>query len=103
MCIQHPVVSQGGVVIWMKEQGSRSNFVATASYPTVSPSILCLVRLICRCHPLTRPIALDISFLFLGHSNHTISHQKMQSIKEQYLHPMLWLSMQGLLQGGEKG
>jgi hypothetical protein len=95
MCIQHPVVSQG-FLIWAKEQGSGSDFVETASYPTVSPSILCLVRLICRYHPLARPAALDISLLFLGHSNREISHQKMQSIKEQCLRLMLWLSTRGL-------
>lgn len=95
MCIQHSVVSHG-VLIWAKEHASGSDFVATASYPTVSPCILCLVRLICRYHPLARPAALDISLLFLGHSNREISHQKMQSIKEQCLRLMLWLSTQGL-------
>ncbi|KAL3817077.1 hypothetical protein ACHAXA_000127 [Cyclostephanos tholiformis] len=95
MCIRHPVVSRG-FMIWAKEHAGGPDFVATASYPTLSTCILCLVRLICRYHPLARPTALDISLLFLGHSNREISHQKMQSIKEQSLRLMLWLSTQGL-------
>jgi hypothetical protein len=95
MCIRHSVISRG-FLIWAREHASGADFVATASYPTLSPCILCLVKLICRHHPLARPTALDVSLLFLGHSNREISHQKMQSIKEQCVRLMLWLSSQGL-------
>ena len=95
MCIQYSVVSQG-VMIWAKELARGSDFVTTASYPTISPCILSLARLICRHHPLTRSAVLDLSLIFMGHSNREISHQKMESIKEQCLRLMLWLSTQGL-------
>lgn len=95
MCIQHTVVAQG-VLIWAKELASGTDFVSTASYPTISPCILSLARLICRYHPLTRPAVLEIALIFMSHSNREISHRKMQSIKEQCLRLMLWLSTQGL-------
>jgi len=95
VCIQHTVVAQG-VLIWAKELASGSDFVTTASYPTISPCILSLTRLICRHHPLTRPAVLEIAMYFMGHSFSEISHRKMQSIKEQCLRLMLWLSTQGL-------
>lgn len=95
MCIQHSVVAQG-VLIWAKERAKGSEFVLTVSYPTISPCILSLARLICRHHPLTRPAVLELSLIFIGHSNREISHQKMQSIKEQCLRLMLCLMTQGL-------
>jgi len=96
LCIQHPAVASG-VVVWMKELASGSEFVSTASYPTISPCILSLARLISIYHPLTRPGVLEISLLFMSHSNREISHRKMESIKEQCLRLMLWLSAQGLV------
>ena len=95
MCIQHAAVSQG-VLIWIKELASGPDFVIDSNYPTISPCILSLARLICRNHPLTRPAILEISLVFMGHSNREISHQKMSSIKEQCVRLMLWLSTQGL-------
>ena len=98
LCIQHAVVSQG-TLVWMRELASGSEFAQTASYPTISPCILSLARLICRHHPLTRPAVLEISLIFLGHTNREISHKKMSSIKEQCIRLMLWLSTQGLALG----
>eukprot|EP00584_Thalassiosira_punctigera_P012740 CAMPEP_0172549052 /NCGR_PEP_ID=MMETSP1067-20121228/18230_1 /TAXON_ID=265564 ORGANISM="Thalassiosira punctigera, Strain Tpunct2005C2" /NCGR_SAMPLE_ID=MMETSP1067 /ASSEMBLY_ACC=CAM_ASM_000444 /LENGTH=138 /DNA_ID=CAMNT_0013336373 /DNA_START=96 /DNA_END=508 /DNA_ORIENTATION=- len=95
MCIRHSVVAQG-VLTWAKELAEKSDFITMVSYPTISPCILSLARLICRYHPLTRPAILDISLVFMGHSNREISHRKMQSIKEQCLRLMLWLTTQGL-------
>eukprot|EP00585_Thalassiosira_rotula_P018387 CAMPEP_0196206326 /NCGR_PEP_ID=MMETSP0912-20130531/7746_1 /TAXON_ID=49265 /ORGANISM="Thalassiosira rotula, Strain GSO102" /LENGTH=440 /DNA_ID=CAMNT_0041480861 /DNA_START=88 /DNA_END=1410 /DNA_ORIENTATION=+ len=95
MCIKHSVVAQG-VLTWAKELSSKSDFVTLVSYPTISPCILSLARLICRHHPLTRTAVLDIALVFMGHSNREISHRKMQSIKEQCLRLMLWLTTQGL-------
>jgi hypothetical protein len=85
--------------VWMRELACGSEFAQTASYPTISPCILSLARLICRHHPLTRPAVLEISLIFLGHTNREISHKKMSSIKEQCIRLMLWLSTQGLALG----
>ena len=95
LCIRHSVVARGAL-IWAKAFASVPDFVSTASYPTITPCILSLARLICRHQPLSRPAVLDISLIFLGHSNREISHRTMQSIKEQSLRLMLWLSTQGL-------
>ena len=95
MCIKHSVISYG-FLIWAKVQSSGVDFVETANYTSVSPCILCLTKLICRYHPLSRPTALEIALIFLGHSNRDISSQKMQSIKEQCLRLLLWLSTQGM-------
>jgi len=95
MCIKYPVIAQGAL-IWAKELASNPDFVTTAAYPTLAPCILCLVRIISLHHPLARPAALELSLIFIGHSNSDISHQKMESIKEQCLRLMLLLSAQGL-------
>lgn len=95
ICIHYSVVAQG-VLIWAKERANGSEFALTVSYPTISPCILSLARLISRHHPLTRPAVLDLSLVFMGHSNRELSHQKMQSIKEQSLRLMLVLMTQGL-------
>jgi hypothetical protein len=89
LCIQYAVVAEGAL-IWAKDLASGSEFVTTAAYPTLSPCILSLARLICIYHPLTRPTVLEVSLIFMGHSNREISHQKMQSIK---VLPMLCLSL----------
>ena len=95
MCIKYPVIAQGAL-IWAKELASNPDFVTTAAYPTLAPCILCLVRIISLHHPLARPAALEVSLIFISHSNSDISHQKMESIKEQCLRLMLLLSAQGL-------
>ena len=95
ICIKYPVIAQGAL-IWAKELASNPDFVTTAAYPTLAPCILCLVRIISIHHPLARPAALELSMIFIGHSNSDISHQKMESIKEQCLRLMLLLSAQGL-------
>ncbi|KAL3769474.1 hypothetical protein ACHAWU_008883 [Discostella pseudostelligera] len=95
LCIRHSVVAVGAL-IWSKQFAGVPDFASTASYPTITPCILSLARLICRHQPLTRPAVLEMSLIFLGHSNREISHRTMQSIKEQSLRLMLWLSTQGL-------
>ena len=95
MCIKYPVIAQGAL-IWAKELASNPDFVTTAAYPTLAPCILCLARIISLHHPLARPAALELTLVFIGHSNCDISHQKMESIKEQCLRLMLLLSAQGL-------
>lgn len=80
MCMKYAAIAEGAI-IWAKELASGSDFVTTAAYPTLSPCILSLVRLICIYHPLARPSVLEVALIFMGHSNREISHQKMQSIK----------------------
>ena len=95
MCIKYPIIAQGALT-WAKELASSPDFVSTAAYPTLAPCILCLGRIISLHHPLTRQAVLELSLIFIGHSNSDISHQKMESIKEQCLRLMLLLSVQGL-------
>ncbi|KAL7452957.1 hypothetical protein ACHAWC_004657, partial [Mediolabrus comicus] len=95
MCIKYPVIAQGAL-IWAKELASSPDFVNTAAYPTLSPCMLSLARIISLHHPLARSAALDLSLIFVGHSNSDISHQKMESIKEQCLRLMLLLLTKGL-------
>lgn len=83
MCMKYAAIAEGAM-IWAKELASGSDFVTTAAYPTLSPCILSLARLICIYHPMTRPAVLEVSLIFMGHSNREISHQKMQSIKASF-------------------
>lgn len=84
-----------GVVMWATEIARGPEFVTSASYPTLTPSILSLVRLVgCR-HPFTRRSILDMAFIFLKHSNSEISYQKMNEIKEQTLRLLLFLLVKG--------
>jgi hypothetical protein len=80
LCIKHSVIAEGAL-IWAKELSSGPEFVSTAGYPTLSPCILSLARLICIYHPLARPAVLEVALIFMGHSNREISHTKMQQIK----------------------
>jgi hypothetical protein len=74
-----------GVVIWATEIVRGTDFVTSASYPTLSPCILSLVRIVATKHPFTRRTVMNIALAFLGHTNSEISSQKMNSLKEQSL------------------
>jgi hypothetical protein len=84
-----------GVVIWAKQLVAGSEFVSSASYPTLSPSILSLLRILSMRHPFTRPTILEVASLFLDHSNSELSYQKMTELKEQALRLLLLLMIQG--------
>jgi hypothetical protein len=84
-----------GVIMWAREISSGSEFVVSASYPTVSPNILSLVRIVTLQHPFTRRDALEVALCFLRHSNSEISYQKMNEIKEQSLRLLLFLAVHG--------
>ena len=84
-----------GVVMWAKELVSGNEFVTAASYPTLAPSMLSLVRVISTRHPFTRPLVLNVALSFLGHSNSEMTYQKMNEIKEQALRVMFFLLVQG--------
>ena len=54
LCIKNPAVAQGAL-LWSIERGSSLEFVDSAAYPTLAPSILSLARIISIHHPLSRP------------------------------------------------
>ena len=84
-----------GVVMWAKVLVSGNEFVSSASYPTLAPSILSLLRIISTRHPFTRPSVSDVALMFLGHTNSELTYQKMNEIKEQALRVLLFLLVQG--------
>lgn len=84
-----------GVAMWAREVTKASDFVHSASYPTLSPSILSLMRVLFLKHPFIRDDVLEVAFTFLKHSNSEISYQKMSEIKEQSLRILLFLCIRG--------
>lgn len=94
LALKYAAVAQG-VMIWARELTHGPEFAASASYPTLSVSILSLVRIICLEQPFTRRLALDIALAFLRHSNPDISYQKVNAIKEQSLRLMIFLILKG--------
>ena len=94
LCIKNPAVAQGAL-LWSIERGSSLEFVDSAAYPTLAPSILSLARIISIHHPLSRPEVQKIALIFLKHSPPELSFQKAQGLKEQALRLLLWLCTQG--------
>jgi hypothetical protein len=94
LALKNSAVAQG-VMIWAKEFTHGSEFAASASFPTLSGSILSLVRIVCMEQPFTRRLALDIALAFLKHSNPDISYQKVNAIKEQSLRLLIFLISKG--------
>lgn len=84
-----------GAILWAKEFTRGRDYALSASFPTLSPSILSLVRLVAVKYPATRKDALEIALTFLGHSNPDISYQKINAIKECALRLILFLLMKG--------
>jgi hypothetical protein len=94
LAIRCPPVAQG-ILLWATALSSGSEFVASASYPTLSPSILALGRIISIHHPFTRPAVLNLVVIFLKHSSRDLSYQKTTALKEQGLRMLLWLATKG--------
>jgi TH1 protein len=84
-----------GTIMWAREFTHPSEFAQSASFPTISPSVMSLVRLIAVRHPFTRSDALHVAVTFLRHSNPDISYQKVNSLKEQALRILLCLLVEG--------
>jgi hypothetical protein len=84
-----------GVLMWAQDFTRAHEFDASASYPTLSPSILSLIRIISVRHPFCRTTAVDVAIVFLSHSNSEVSYQKMTAIKEQGLRLLLFLLING--------
>jgi hypothetical protein len=89
-----PVIADG-VIIWATEVTSGNEFIESASYPTISPSIMSLIRIIAIKHPFTRRDALEVAIGFLKHSNSEISYQTMNGIKEQALRLLIFIAVKG--------
>lgn len=87
-------VSQG-VALWARGIVKGSEFVISASYPTVSPNIMSLIRIVFLHHPFVRDDTCEIAFEFLKHSNSEIAYKTMNSIKEQSLRLLLFLCAKG--------
>lgn len=94
LAIKSAPVAQG-VAIWAREQTRGSEFVISASYSTISPSILSLVRVLYMEHPFVREDVLEVTFGFLKHSNSEIAYTKMNEIKEQSLRLLLCFAVRG--------
>ena len=85
-----------GVMMWAREITKANEYTSTATYPTFSPSILSLVRIVALEHPCTRSEAAEIAFTFLRHSTSSeISYKKINEIKEQSLRLLLFLLVHG--------
>jgi hypothetical protein len=84
-----------GVSLWALEFTSGPEFAASASFPTLSVSVLSLIRLLAIQQPFTRRYALEIALAFLRHSNRDISYQKITAIREQSLRLLIVLVVQG--------
>jgi len=87
-------VSQG-VAMWAREITRGVEFVASASYASISPSIMTLVRIVYLHHPLTRDDVCDVAFQFLNHSNAEVVYHTMTTLKEQSLRLLLFLCTKG--------
>lgn len=83
-----------GVVMWARELANGSEFVASASYATLTPSILSIARLIAKRHQYVRSFVLELAMIFLNHkfaSSREISYQQSKALKEQCIRLLIWL------------
>jgi hypothetical protein len=84
-----------GVVIWAEAFTHGTDFASSPAFPTISVSILSLLRTISVKHPFTRKRIIDVAVNFLGHSNQDISYQKVTTIKEQSIRLLIILLLEG--------
>jgi hypothetical protein len=84
-----------GVVIWAEAFTHGTDFASSPAFPTISVSILSLLRTISMKHPFTRKRVVDVAVNFLGHSNQDISYQKVTTIKEQSIRLLIILLLEG--------
>lgn len=87
-------VSQG-VAMWAREITRGGEFVSSASYASISPNIMTLVRIVYMYHPFTRDDVCHVAFQFLNHANSEVVYQTMNSLKEQSLRLLLFLCTRG--------
>ena len=94
LAFSSPVVARG-IAIWANAFTRGPEFASSASFPTLSVSILSLLRLLCIWQPFTRRLVLDTTLAFLRHSNPDVSYQKVTAIKEQSLRVLIFLVIHG--------
>ncbi len=87
-------ISQG-VAMWAREITRGGEFVSSASYASISPNIMTLVRIVYMYHPFTRDDVCHVAFQFLKHANSEVVYQTMNSLKEQSLRLLLFLCTRG--------
>jgi len=84
-----------GMIMRAQEFTSGPEFANSPSFPTMSVSILSLVRLLSQRQPFTRGDALQVALAFLWHLNSEITYQKLNAIKEQSLRLLIFLLISG--------
>lgn len=96
LCIKRAAVAKG-VILWATEILKGSEFCSSAAYPSLTPSILSLVRIIVARHPFTREdaLALALTVLFDHPVPEDMSYQKVESLKKQSLRLLLSLCCLG--------
>jgi hypothetical protein len=94
LALEYAPVAQG-VVCWAYEFTRGKKFALSASFPTMSVSILSLVRLICLKQPFTRRLGIEIASSFLHHANPDVSYQTINAIKEQSLRLLIFMLVKG--------
>ena len=94
LAVKSAPVSQG-VAMWAREITKGGEFVSSASYATISPNIMTLVRIVYLHHPFTRDNVCGVAFQFLKHANSEVVYQTMNSLKEQSLRLLIFLCTRG--------
>ena len=94
LAVKYAPVSQG-VAMWAREITRGGEFVSSASYASISPNIMTLVRILYMYHPFTRDDVCTVAFQFLKHANSEVVYQTMNSLKEQSLRLLLFLCTRG--------
>lgn len=84
-----------GVAVWAREITRGGEFVSSASYASISPNIMTLVRIVYMYHPFTRDDVCTVAFQFLKHNNSEVVYQTTNSLKEQSLRLLLFLCTRG--------
>lgn len=69
--------------------------MASASYASISPNIMTLVRIIYMHHPFTGDDVCAVAFQFLKHVNTEVVYQTINILKEQSLRLLLFLCTRG--------
>ena len=92
LAINCPAVAQG-VAIWAKELTKGDEFVNSASYLSISPNIMSLVRILFLKHPFLKDKACDVAFEFLRHTSENV--HSMDSIKQQSLRLLIFVCVRG--------
>ena len=95
VCIQSAPVARG-VMYWSLELVKGPEFSTSAAYPTLTPCILSLARIISRHHPYCRRDVVQLAFTILTlPADSEMSYQKLQTLKDQCLRLLLWQAVQG--------